>query len=69
MTTAQQQQNEELETDPSAFDAQGRVAPLNRKEYKRFLTRGILQSYRERNEKTPKLTQETAEEMAKAFGF
>ena len=31
--------------------AQGRVAPLNRKEYKRFLTRGILQSYRERNEK------------------
>jgi hypothetical protein len=32
---------------------QGRVAPLNRKEYKRFLTRGILQSYRQRNEKAP----------------
>jgi hypothetical protein len=38
---------------PSELDAQGRVAPLNRKEYKRFLTRGILQSYRQRNEKTP----------------
>jgi hypothetical protein len=35
----------------SQLSPQGRVAPLNRKEYKRFLTRGILQSYRERNEK------------------
>ena len=37
----------------SQLGPQGRVAPLNRKEYKRFLTRGILQSYRQRNEKTP----------------
>ena len=69
MTTAQQQQNEELETAQVNLAPKDELLHLIEKNTKDSLQEESFNPIENAMKRHPDLTSETAEKMAKAFGF